>query len=187
MKTIIVPQLIELEKIYLFINELVQVDIVDIKSLTDAYAEFEDALKSKNIVQVEVCPESLSERWHPELVDLDNLQGTVSSGAILQKQLGGKSIWTYTPFNPSIADRASKLHKALCQSNVFGPIFKKTCNNKIEELKKKIINGHLKELKELFKQVFNDRHNEYSITVLSSYGDCCHQPCENVSLTLSLL
>ena len=177
-KTIVVPQLSELERIDLYINELVQADGFDIESLIDGFTEFEDELSNKNIIQVEVCPESLSEDWHPDSVSIDNLHNTVPSGAILQKQFGEKCIWTYTPFNPSIASRASKLHYALCQSKVFGPIFNTTGNNKIEELGKMIRNGHLKELKELFKQVFNNRHNEYSMTVLSSLGDCCHQPCE---------
>ncbi len=45
-KTIVVPQLSELERIDLYINELVQESIDDIESLTDAYDEFEDVLIS---------------------------------------------------------------------------------------------------------------------------------------------
>ena len=178
-KTIVVPQLSEIERIELYIKDLVQADFSDIESLTRCFESFEDLLSGNNVVTVRVCPESLGDDWHHNTVNIDGLKGIIDSGTKLQKQLGEMCIWAYTPFNPSInANRAYKLFNTLSQSKVFGPILSTSMNDKFKKLSEMIKNGHLTDLKDVFKKVFNGRHNEYSMTVLSSCGECCHQPCE---------
>lgn len=179
-KRIIVPQLSEIEKIELFVEGLLQTEEDDIENTINIFQTIQEALyEHDNVIEIAPSLESKDE-FHQELVDLDTNTNnkTYPSGTCLSKQFGDAQIWTYTPFNPPIKQRAAKLNHALRRSSVFNTIFTTSGNDKVAALADKIRAGHLSDLREVFRKAFNDKHNEYSMTVLSSCGKQCHQPCE---------